>query len=58
MKRGLAQRWIDRRLDILEMRGNGATLHEIGVKYKVTRERIRQILNLYKHHYKENNNER
>lgn len=52
-KRGLAQHWIDRRKAILKMRADGMTLFDIGRRYGVTRERIRQVLKLYEHHYKE-----
>lgn len=34
----------DRRLDIFRLRSSGATLQEIGNKYDITRERVRQII--------------
>lgn len=36
----------DRRLDVFMLRSSGATLQEIGDKYNITRERVRQIINV------------
>lgn len=36
---------LERNLDVISMRASGATLQEIGDHYRVSRERIRQILN-------------
>jgi len=50
-KPAIAKRWIDRKKTILELRKQGATLKELGERYGVTRERIRQVLRIYEYYY-------
>ena len=53
LKPRIALRWISRKDTILRLRKEGASLRDIGERYGVTRERIRQILRIYEHHDKQ-----
>jgi DNA-directed RNA polymerase sigma subunit (sigma70/sigma32) len=46
---GISKVWKDREKEIFSLRNGGTSLAKIGERYGVSRERIRQVINVLKH---------